>query len=87
MTYIYLLKSLKDGSFYAGITKDIKSRLVKHNRGGVKYTKGHKPYKIVWLDKVENYKEARRIEKWLKKRSIKEKESLCRGSSVGRAHD
>jgi predicted GIY-YIG superfamily endonuclease len=37
--YLYILESLKDGSHYAGISKNVSLRLDYHNKGKVKSTK------------------------------------------------
>jgi putative endonuclease len=77
--YSYVLKSLKDSSFYYGSTKNLNDRLKAHNRGKVKYTKGHKPYIIHYFEKFNTRKEALNSEKffksiegyrWLKDRGI-----------------
>ena len=50
MYYVYVLKSLKDGKFYVGRTKDLKSRIEKHRRGEVLSTKGRRPLKLVYYE-------------------------------------
>jgi predicted GIY-YIG superfamily endonuclease len=48
MHYVYLLKSEKDPTQrYTGMTSDLKSRLAKHNEGGVPHTQKYKPWKLV----------------------------------------
>ena len=64
--YAYVLKSLKDGSYYYGSTKDLEKRIQIHNMGKVKYTKGHIPYKIHYYEKFSTRKEAFRREKFFK---------------------
>ena len=64
--YAYILKSLKDSSFYYGSTKDLKVRLKEHNSGKVKYTKGHKPYILHYKELFETRKEAMAREKFFK---------------------
>jgi len=66
MLYVYILKSLKDNRYYIGITKNLKSRLVKHNRGGVYSTKARKPFILIKSEKFENYSSAREREKEIK---------------------
>ncbi len=79
MFYTYILKSLKDGGFYYGSTNNIEERLKNHNKGKVKYTKGHKPYVLHFKESFETRKEAMAREKffksiggyiWLKSRKI-----------------
>ncbi|MGB2762106.1 MAG: GIY-YIG nuclease family protein [Minisyncoccales bacterium] len=66
MHYVYILKSVKDGSNYIGVTKDLSKRIREHNSIGLKFTTTKRPYKIIWystfLDKVKAY----RFEKYLK---------------------
>ncbi|MCF7871377.1 MAG: GIY-YIG nuclease family protein [Candidatus Omnitrophica bacterium] len=64
--FVYILESQKDGSFYTGISKNPEARLKEHNFGNSKYTKGHRPYKIVYREKYSTRNAARRREKYLK---------------------
>src|SRR3990167_10854166 len=47
--YVYILLSIKDGSLYVGLTHDIKKRLREHENGLSGFTKGHLPYKLVFV--------------------------------------
>jgi putative endonuclease len=54
--YIYVVEC-SDSSLYCGITKDVESRVVKHNTGkGAKYTRARKPVKLVGFSKVSDSK-------------------------------
>ncbi len=45
---LYIIEC-KDGSFYTGITIDVKRRLTLHETGkGAKYTRGRAPLKLVY---------------------------------------
>lgn len=68
-----MLQSLADNGFYVGITNDVNERLKKHNKGEVKSTKNRRPLKIVYLKNHCSYEDARKHEKWLKKKDIKYK--------------
>ena len=46
MYYVYILQSLKDKSYYTGLTTDVEARLKKHNNGLVEYTSTKRPFKI-----------------------------------------
>ena len=50
MYYSYILKSLKDNKYYYGSTNDIEKRLVKHNSGQVRSTKGRMPFVIHFVE-------------------------------------
>jgi predicted GIY-YIG superfamily endonuclease len=46
MKYVYILESLDGEHFYAGITDDLKARLLKHNAGEVTHTSKFRPWRI-----------------------------------------
>ena len=48
--WIYVLKSDADGACYIGSTKDIEKRLRRHNQGEYRYTKGHRPWKLIYKE-------------------------------------
>lgn len=77
--FTYLIKSDVDGSFYTGITENPIKRLAEHNSGKLKTTVAKKPYELVYIKAHSNYNEARKHEKWLKKKNRVYKESLRRG--------
>jgi putative endonuclease len=63
--YVYILEC-NDGSLYTGSTNNLERRLKQHNDGkGAKYTKMHRPVKIVYSaeakDKSSAFKEEYRI--------------------------
>ncbi|QQG45354.1 MAG: GIY-YIG nuclease family protein [Candidatus Sungiibacteriota bacterium] len=66
MYYIYITKSLKDGSLYKGFTEDLKERLKVHNQGGDDYTSRKRPWKLVWYCTFNDKKKALAFEKYLK---------------------
>jgi len=66
MFYTYILKSIKDHSYYYGSTKDIIARLKEHNGGKVKYTKGHKPYILHYVEEYDSKREALKREQFFK---------------------
>ena len=76
--YTYLIKSLIDQSFYVGISHNPVKRLSEHNQGKLKITASKRPYLLVYNKKYLNYLEARRHEKWLKKKSRVYKEKLTK---------
>ncbi len=68
MWYLYILKSLKNNSYYIGITGNIRRRLYSHNVGDVKATKYKRPYRLVFQQEFPNKEKAsvaeKRITKW-----------------------
>ncbi|MCX6793152.1 MAG: GIY-YIG nuclease family protein [Candidatus Falkowbacteria bacterium] len=78
--FVYLIQSF-DGSYYTGITKDVDKRLEEHNSGKSKIIISHRPYHLVYYKKYCNYIQARKHEKWLKKKSRQFKSKLSLGKS------
>ena len=74
MFYAYILRSLKNGSFYIGSTSDLAKRIARHNRGGSVYTKKIKPLELVWSGRYNTRSEAirkeREIKSWKRKEAI-----------------
>ena len=66
MYFIYILKSLKDGNHYVGLTSNLKKRLEYHNAGRVTSTKGRVPFVMVYNEEYGTRQEAREREKYLK---------------------
>lgn len=71
MYYVYILKSSKSEILYYGYTKDLKKRLVEHNAGQTKFTKGHVPWRLVWYCAFEHKQKAQDFELYLKSGSGK----------------
>lgn len=72
--YLYILQSLKNNSYYVGITTNINQRLNFHNNGYVKSTKNKRPYKLVFTQEFENINIAHKAE--LKIKSWKRKDFI-----------
>ncbi|MEI0531064.1 GIY-YIG nuclease family protein [Brachyspira pilosicoli] len=69
--YVYILLC-EDGSYYTGVTNNLKERFIKHSKGkGAKYTKAHKPIKFLSAWRVENINIALKIENYIKKQDKK----------------
>ena len=66
MYYIYILQSEKDGDFYTGYTKDLKNRMMEHNKSKVYSTKNRLPVKLVYYEACLNQQDATHREKYLK---------------------
>lgn len=66
MHYVYVIRSLKDGSFYIGSTADLRKRLKEHNLGQSRYTQQHRPYSLVCYIALLLKSDAERVEEYLK---------------------
>ena len=64
--YVYVLLSEKDGNFYTGYTKNLDSRVAKHDKGLVKSTKFRRPLQLIYFEGCLSQKDATRREKYLK---------------------
>ena len=65
---VHILKSQRDGTYYIGYTgKGVKERLIEHNKGKSKYTKGHAPYEITKYISCKTKKDAKGLEIRFKK--------------------
>ena len=67
MFYVYILKSLKDGTYYKGFTEDYKKRLEEHNSGLSRFTSGKLPWQLIYVEAHSTKKDALIREKKLKK--------------------
>ena len=75
----YILKC-SDNSLYTGWTNDIMHRLKMHNEGkGAKYTKSHKPVKILYQCEFDTKSDAMKEEIRIKHLSRKAKLELING--------
>lgn len=66
MYYIYILISQKDRKLYIGSTPDIKTRIMKHEKGYVKATKNRRPIKLIYYEAYEQSTDAKKREVYLK---------------------
>jgi putative endonuclease len=65
--YVYVILC-KDNSFYTGYTKDLDSRMRLHMNGkAARYTRMHRPKKIVYVEEFGSRVEAMKREKWIKR--------------------
>lgn len=70
---VYLAKCA-DGSMYCGISKDVPSRIEKHNLGkGAKYTRSRRPLELVAVSSEMSKSEALKLEAYIKNQSAGEK--------------
>jgi len=67
MSYFsYILYSLKDGIHYYGSTSNLEKRLKDHNAGKSKFTKGHRPWEIIYFEEFASHSEAIKREMFYK---------------------
>ena len=66
MVTVYVLESLLDQTWYTGMALDATRRLAEHNSGKNRFTKGHRPWKIIYTEEHSNWSTARPREKYLK---------------------
>jgi len=71
--YVYVLLC-EDGSYYTGYTKDIDLRVKQHRIGvGARYTKLHRPKRLVYIEEFDTIGEAMKRERKIKQLSHKKK--------------
>jgi putative endonuclease len=74
MFYIYALSSLKRNYIYVGMTKDLDSRIERHNDGREKTTRAYRPFELIFSESLYVERaEARKREKYWKSGVGKEK--------------
>jgi putative endonuclease len=64
--YVYVLRSTQDGQFYVGLTRDLRARLLAHNKGQVSSTKRRVPLELIYWEGCLNESDAAQREKYLK---------------------
>lgn len=65
--YVYFLQSLKDSSYYVGVTNSVSKRIGDHNNGLSKSTAPKKPWVLKRIEKYQDIKSAYARERFLKK--------------------
>ncbi len=82
MTYfVYILESLRDGTYYVGSTNDLPDRLERHNQGRSRYTKVKRPWMLVFAEKFPDRSAAVKREQEIKRRKSRDYiENLVRAS-------
>ena len=75
--FLYILQCA-DGTYYTGVTTDMKRRLNEHNtsKRGAKYTKTRRPVKVVYLSGYNDRSFAQKAEYKFKQLTRKQKESI-----------
>jgi len=71
--FVYAIRSKIDRRFYVGFTENVQKRLNEHNSGKTKSTKGYRPWDLIFTTECQTRAEARKLEKYYKGGSGKEK--------------
>ena len=66
MITVYVIESLTDAARYTGMAINASARLKEHNAGKNRFTKGHRPWKIIYTETHPEWAAARVREKYLK---------------------
>ena len=81
---VYILKC-RDGSFYTGITNNLKKRIKMHISGnGSKYLRGRLPIKLIYKESLSNRSQASKREIEIKKLNKKEKQLIINSKNKTR---
>ena len=65
MSYVYILL-LANGQLYAGLTSNLKRRVVEHKRGGSPFTSKRLPVKLIYYEVYCNKWDAVKRERYFK---------------------
>ena len=80
--HIYIVEC-SDNSYYTGIALDLEKRIKRHNDGqGAKYTRSHRPVKLIYTEKFDTRLAASRREIEIKKLSRLAKDTLVNNLSA-----
>jgi len=66
MHYVYVIQSIRYNNRYIGYTANIVKRLKEHNLGKCRYTKGRKPWTLIYQEQYSSRVDAMKREKFLK---------------------
>ena len=81
MTFFVYILRCADGSYYAGHTDDLETRIAAHERGEIEgYTRKRRPIELVFAEEVRTREEALARERQVKGWSRAKKEALMKGN-------
>ncbi len=66
MYFVYILRSLRTGEYYKGLTSNLGVRLAQHDGGKVTFTKNKLPVVLVHVEIVDIISDARKMEIFFK---------------------
>jgi putative endonuclease len=79
--YVYVIRC-EDGSFYTGYTKNVDSRMKLHMNGkGARYTRMHRPKKLVYAEEFSSRAEAMKRERKVKTMGHRQKLGLVKSQT------
>jgi len=87
MYYVYAISSLIKEYIYVGMSKDINTRIERHNKGYERTTKPYIPFELIYKEKCDSRVEARKREKYWKSGCGKEQLKEVRGERAGLSTD
>ncbi len=65
-SYVYILRSIRDGNYYVGCTNDLPRRLREHNSGLSFATKSRLPFALIYYEAYPHRKDAEERERFFK---------------------
>ena len=82
---VYIIESLQDQTWYTGMALDAIKRLSEHNAGKNRFTKGHRPWRIIYSETFDSWASGRAREKYFKTAAGKKwlKARLLHGGDTG----
>ena len=84
--YVYIIRC-EGNSFYTGYTKNLNSRMRLHLNGkGARYTKMHRPQKLVYTEEFGSIAEAMKREKHIKRLNHRQKLGLAKSQTRLKQH-
>ena len=66
MFFVYILRSLRDGKYYIGYTKNLEQRIQEHNREKSPSVKNRAPFELAYKERYEERREAAKREREIK---------------------
>ena len=63
---VYILQN-RERKFYIGLSDDVSRRIVQHNLGLSKWTRGKGPWNVIWQSGSMSLSDARKLEHLLKR--------------------
>ena len=66
MFYAYVLRSKKDNKLYISLSRDLKKRMTRHNKGLVPSTKHRRPLELVYYEACLSEEKSAKREQYFK---------------------